>query len=229
MSKTIVVCGFGPGISTAVAEKFGREGFSVALVARRKDKLDEGVKALEAKGIRAAGFQGDLGDPARAAGTIREIRATFGNITAIQWNAYSGQAGDLTTASPEAIRADFDIATTSLIAIVQAALPDLRTADGAAILVTNGGLGKIDPGVDAMCVQWGAMGLGLANAAKAKLVGLLSEKLKGDRVYVGEITVMGAVKGTAFDSGNATIDPAAVADKFWSLYTNRTDVRANFA
>ena len=52
MSTTIVVCGFGPGISTAVAEKFGREGFSVALVARRKEKLDEGVKALEAKGIK---------------------------------------------------------------------------------------------------------------------------------------------------------------------------------
>ena len=34
MSKTIVVVGFGPGISTAVAEKFGAGGFSVALVAR---------------------------------------------------------------------------------------------------------------------------------------------------------------------------------------------------
>ena len=29
MSKTIVVVGFGPGISTAVAEQFGAEGFAV--------------------------------------------------------------------------------------------------------------------------------------------------------------------------------------------------------
>ncbi|HEX7670382.1 MAG TPA: hypothetical protein VF395_12390 [Polyangiaceae bacterium] len=34
MAKTIVVCGYGPGISSAVAEKFGAEGFSVALAAR---------------------------------------------------------------------------------------------------------------------------------------------------------------------------------------------------
>ncbi len=36
MSKTIVVVGFGPGVSTAVAEKFGAAGFSVALVGRNR-------------------------------------------------------------------------------------------------------------------------------------------------------------------------------------------------
>ena len=39
MSKTIVVVGFGPGISNAVAEKFGKQGFTVALVARMKNIL----------------------------------------------------------------------------------------------------------------------------------------------------------------------------------------------
>ena len=43
MAKTIFVGGFGPGISTAVAERFGREGFSVALVARNQERLDAGV------------------------------------------------------------------------------------------------------------------------------------------------------------------------------------------
>ena len=44
MSKTIVVVGFGPGISNAVAEKFGAEGFSVALVARSQERLDAGAE-----------------------------------------------------------------------------------------------------------------------------------------------------------------------------------------
>jgi NADP-dependent 3-hydroxy acid dehydrogenase YdfG len=43
MSKTIVIVGFGPGVSTAVAEKFGAEGFSVALIARREATLAAGV------------------------------------------------------------------------------------------------------------------------------------------------------------------------------------------
>jgi NAD(P)-dependent dehydrogenase (short-subunit alcohol dehydrogenase family) len=57
MSKTIIVIGFGPGIATAVAERFGAEGFSVALVARNKERLAAGVAALKAKGIAAAAFE----------------------------------------------------------------------------------------------------------------------------------------------------------------------------
>ena len=34
MSEAIIIVGFGPGASTAVAEKFGAQGFSVALIAR---------------------------------------------------------------------------------------------------------------------------------------------------------------------------------------------------
>ena len=63
MSKTIVV-GFGPGISNAVAEKFGAEGFSVALVARNEERLAAGVSALKAKGVATAAFPANAGDSA---------------------------------------------------------------------------------------------------------------------------------------------------------------------
>src|SRR5690606_16724588 len=54
--KTLLVVGFGPGISTAVAERFGTSGFSVALIARSEQKLTAGAEALKAKGIEALGF-----------------------------------------------------------------------------------------------------------------------------------------------------------------------------
>ena len=53
MSNTIIIVGFGPGASSAVAEKFGAEGFSVALVARNEARLNAGVEALKAKGVPA--------------------------------------------------------------------------------------------------------------------------------------------------------------------------------
>jgi NAD(P)-dependent dehydrogenase (short-subunit alcohol dehydrogenase family) len=31
MSKTILICGHGPGISAAVAKRFGRENFQVSM------------------------------------------------------------------------------------------------------------------------------------------------------------------------------------------------------
>jgi NAD(P)-dependent dehydrogenase (short-subunit alcohol dehydrogenase family) len=226
MAKTIMVCGYGPGISKAVAEKFGAEGFSVALVGRSADRLAAGVKALEAKGVKAAAVTADLGDPAGARDAVKKARAALGPITVLEWTAYNGGAGDLTTADAAAIRASLDAGITGFLAAVQEALPDLRKEKDAAILVTNGGLGYVDPKVDAVGVQWNAMGLSVVNAAKHKLVGLLSQKLAPDKIYVGQVMVLGSVKGSAFDSGQATIESAAIAGKFWDLYKARSEIRA---
>ncbi|HEY4392442.1 MAG TPA: SDR family NAD(P)-dependent oxidoreductase [Polyangia bacterium] len=226
MAKTIIICGHGPGISKAVAEKFGAQGFSVALVARSADKLAGGVKALEAQGVKAAGFSADLGDPAAARDVVKRARAALGPITVLQWTAYNGRAGDLTTADATEIRGALDIGITGFLAAVQEALPDLRSQKDAAVLVTNGGFGYLDPKIDAGAVQWNAMGLSLVNAAKNKLVGLLSQKLAPDKIYVGQVMVLGSVKGTAFDDGHATVAPAAVAAKFWDLYQARGEIRA---
>ena len=78
-----------------------------------------------------------------------------------------------------------------------------------------------DPKADAMAVEWNSMGLAMANAAKHKLVGLLTEKFRADEIVVGEVVVLGLVKGTAWDTGNATIEPGAVANKFWEIYSGR--------
>jgi NAD(P)-dependent dehydrogenase (short-subunit alcohol dehydrogenase family) len=223
MPKTIIVGGYGSGISKAVAERFGAEGFAVALIARSADKLAAGVKELEGKGVKAAGFPANLGDPTAAREAVKKVRAALGPITVLQWTAYDGGAGDLTTADPAAIRSVLDVGITGFLAAVQEALPDLRREKEAAILVTNGGLGYFDPKVDAVGVKWNAMGLSVVNAAKHKLVGLLFQKLAPDNVYVGEVVVLGSVKGTAFDDGQATVEATTVAAKFWELYKVRGD------
>src|SRR5438477_12608961 len=110
MGKTILVVGFGPGISTAVAEKFGSSGFSGGLVARTEERLAAAVKALKGKGIEAAAFQADAGDPAAIRAVVGKARAALGPITIIQWNAYAGEgAGDFVTATPAALRVAFDV------------------------------------------------------------------------------------------------------------------------
>jgi NAD(P)-dependent dehydrogenase (short-subunit alcohol dehydrogenase family) len=227
MAKTILVAGYGPGISAAVAEKFGAEGFQVGLVGRSAQKLEEGVKSLEAKGVKAAAFTGDLGNPVSVREVIAKARAHFGPLSVIEWTAYSPAkvAADVLTASTEELRSLFDVSICGLVAAVQAALPDLKSEKGA-LLVTNGGAGFVDPNVDAGLVQYGIMGLGIANAAKHKLVGLLAKKLEADGIYVGEIMVAGTIKGSAFDSGDGSaIEAKTVAAKYWDLYKARKEVR----
>jgi NADP-dependent 3-hydroxy acid dehydrogenase YdfG len=219
-NAAIIVCGHGPGISDAVARRFGRAGRPVAIVARNAERLAEAARSLAADGIRAEAFPCDLADVAAVRTLVGAVRDRLGPIGILHWNAYSGGAGDLAIASLDELRAVLDCTVFGLIAAVQAALPDLREQRGA-VLVTGGGLGNQDPEIDAMAVSWGSMGLAVGKAAQRKLVGLLHHRLSTEGVYVGEVVVTALVKGTAFDRGNATLDPAIVADRFWELHERR--------
>jgi NADP-dependent 3-hydroxy acid dehydrogenase YdfG len=227
MAKTIVVVGFGPGISTAVAERFGSAGFSVALVARGEEKLAAGVASLRAKGMTAAAFPADAGDSASIRSAVAKARAALGPITVLHWNASSGAAaGDLLTADAAAVRSAFDASIVGLLAAVQEALPDLKNTAEGAVLVTNGAFGELNPQMDEYATGSKAMGLALANGAKHKLVGLLAQRLKVEGVYVGEVMVAGTVKGTAWDRGSANLEASTIANAFWELFVARKDVRA---
>lgn len=229
MANTILVCGHGPGISDAVARKFGKEGLSVAIVARNGERLAAAAAALGEAGVTAKAFPCDLGNPDAVRAMVREARSSLGPIAVLHWNAYGGGGGDLTTCRSEELRVPLDIALHGMIAAVQEALPDLRATKGA-VLVTGGGLAFYDPKVDQMAVGWGAMGLAIGKAAQHKAVGLLHHKLAPEGVYVADVVVLGTVKGTAFDSGSAsaTLEPSAIADKFWELSQSRAKATVNF-
>jgi short-subunit dehydrogenase len=228
MSGTIVVCGHGPGISSAVARRFGKEGFRVALVSRTAAKLDAGVKALADAGVVAKAFPCDLSEAGAVTRVISDVREQLGPIAVLHWNAYAGGAGDLTTADPAEMHQAFDLSATRLVEAVQAALPDLRTQENAAVLVTGGGLAFYDPKVDAMAVEWKAMGLAIGKAAQHKVVGLLHQRLAPENIYVADLLVLGVVKGTAFDRGQGTLDANAIADRFWSMYQDRNEATSTF-
>lgn len=220
--KTIVVAGFGPGISNAVAERFGSEGFSVAAIARNEERLNQRVDVLREKGIDVTPFPADLSGPDHVRAVLERIREASGPISVLHWNAYGVGAGDLTSSSDDELRTALEASTVNLVAAVQAILPDLREDSESAILVTNGAFGLLNDQVNAMCVQYQAMGLGVANAAKQKLVALLAERLKPEGIHVAEIIVSETVKGTAWDQGQGTLDASDVSDKFWEMFTSRT-------
>ncbi|MBI2572002.1 MAG: SDR family NAD(P)-dependent oxidoreductase [Candidatus Schekmanbacteria bacterium] len=228
MKPAIVICGHGPGIADAVARRFGREGHPVAIVARSAERLSKAAEELSRAGIKAQAFPCDLGDPEALPALMSAVRSAMGPIGILHWNAYVMSAGDLTTAPVAELRSVLDVTVHGLVAAVQAALPDLAASTGA-VLVTGGGFALYDANIDAMAVQWRTMGVAIGKAAQRKTVGLLHQRLASEGVYVGEVVVLGAVKGTAFDGGQATIDASTVADRFWEICQNRSEVSVSVA
>ncbi|KAJ3117709.1 hypothetical protein HDU96_005839 [Phlyctochytrium bullatum] len=221
MSKVIVVAGYGPGISNGVAAKFSKT-HKVALLARTQEKLDKAAKDLSASGATVKGFAVDLSDPTAVKKTISDIRTSFGTIDILFWNP-SPAGALLLNSTPEQLHSSFNLQVVSLVAAVQAALDDLKANKGA-VLVTGGGLSLENEYVVKTTVEWNFSTTVSGKAAQRKTVNLLNEELKSHGVYAGEVTVLGAVKGTPFDNGSATITSEAVAEKFNELYTKRDKV-----
>lgn len=226
MSKVIAIFGFGPGTATAVADRFGSEGFSIALIGRDEQRLASGVDALSSRGITAVSFVGDAGDPSSIRDVIGLVRSRMGPITVVHWNAYGGlDAGDLLAADSEALRHVFDVAVFGLLAATNAALSDLK-ANAGAVMISNGAFGEPSSAMNQAAVSAKTMGLAIASAAKNKLAGMLAERLKADGVFVGEVMVHAAIKGTPSGSGDS-IDPSVVAEEHWRLYRLRDETRAD--
>lgn len=228
--SVLVVFGYGPGISRSTAERFGREGYSVALVGRDRERLAAGVEQLTRKGVEARAFEADAAVPSSIRSVVDDIRRELGSPSVLLWTAFrNGGVSNVLEAPPEDIERVFDVGVAGLLTCVQAVLGDLKRRSGsAAVLVANGALGEATSQADLYSTVLDNDGVSLENAAKTKLVGILAERLRDAGIYVGEITIAGSVEGTA-TAGPGAIPPAAIADTFWSMATERTTTRVRLA
>lgn len=220
----LVIAGYGPGISHATAGRFGREGYTVALIGRTVERLERGGAQLRSLGIEASGHPSDASDAQRLITTLDEIRATRGPVSAVPWTAFrSGGVRDVLAAPLESVSRVFDVGVLGLLAVAQHTRGDLAASSGS-FLVVNGAVGERNPRADRISTMLDIDGTALENAAKSKLVGLLAERLRPDGVYVGQITINGSVGGTVTASPTA-IDPNDVADRLWSMTRSRDMTR----
>jgi NADP-dependent 3-hydroxy acid dehydrogenase YdfG len=75
-----IVTGASSGIGEATARRLAEHGASVAVVARRKDRLDLLVKDIEATGGTALAVEADITDRTQADQTVRAVVDRFGRL-----------------------------------------------------------------------------------------------------------------------------------------------------
>ena len=82
--RVALVTGASSGLGTQFARALADNGASVALVARRADRLVALRDEIEAKGGRAVAIEGDVTDRAAMARAFDTAEAAFGTVTAAQ-------------------------------------------------------------------------------------------------------------------------------------------------
>jgi short-subunit dehydrogenase len=217
--RTIAIFGAGPALGLAVARRFGREGFRVALVARDRGRLDGMVRELADEEVEAAGFQADLTDREVALAAADAIQARFGPIDVLEYSP--GGDGRLRR-SPSQI----DVATVAPlldkfvltpIGLVGRVLPEMVEREAGRLLFALGAAAKYPiPGLASA---------GLVLSGVRNYVHTLHAELAPKGVYAGALVIGALIENseghrnaTAWGVGErqlAVVPAEDLAERYW--------------
>ncbi|WIM99956.1 SDR family NAD(P)-dependent oxidoreductase [Actinoplanes oblitus] len=213
MTQTIAIIGAGPGLGLAIARTFGRQGFQVGLVARDAAKLAGLVGLLQADGVTAAAFPADIRDRDALTRALSEVCERLGPIDVLEYSP-GPQGAPISSAvqmTVDSATAQFELNVLGAITAVEAVLPGMLQRGTGGLLFTTG-VSSVIP--VAFLSNTGIAMAGLRNWALA-----LHEQLADKGIYVGTVTI-----ATQLAEGAGEGDPAAVADRYWTMYQKRDHV-----
>jgi short-subunit dehydrogenase len=232
MPRTIAVFGAGSGLGASVAARFGGEGYRVALVARREQRLRQIQAGLESAGVEATVFTGDLSDPAGAPGLVKRIEETLGPIDVMHYGPLSGDqrffpARDVDVTTQQRL---LDLFFLTPIALIRAILPGMVERKEGGLLISQGST-AIDPVA-------GMSGVGPAMAATRNYVRSLWAELVDTGVYAGTLTIRVGIDRSEMhalmrsrrssDPSPPVADPDELAAILWRMLARRDRSEAEF-
>lgn len=162
----VLITGASSGIGAALAREYGKRGARVALLARRKDKLERVARDVPGSVPIAC----DVCDDASVQQAVREALAAFGDLDVVVANAGIGITGSVEELSIDDYRRQFETNVFGVLRTVKASLGSLkRTSGRLALLGSVSGFLSL-PGTSAYAMSKFAV-RALAEALGAELAG----------------------------------------------------------
>ncbi len=214
--KTAAILGVGPGLGAAVARRFAREGFAVALMARREESV-AGVRGqIEDAGGSALPVSADATDPASVAAAFVEVRDTLGNPEVFVYNAGAFQMGGILDLSPEKFDECFKANCAGAFYAAQQVLPAMVEAGRGTVLLT-GATAALRGGARFSALAVGKFGLRALAQSMAREFG-------PQGIHVAHAIIDGQIdtprlRETSPDREDHTmLSPDAIAETYWQLH-----------
>ncbi|MCI0526677.1 MAG: SDR family oxidoreductase [Nitrospira sp.] len=134
-NKVAIVTGGGTGIGEAIAKLFAKEEAKIAITGRRKEKLEEVVKAISQAGGQALALPGSVTVESDVQNAVASTIRTFGRVDILVNNAGNlFYAGPLHETTDKVWDETMDLFLKSVFRFTRAVIPQMLKQGGGSIL-----------------------------------------------------------------------------------------------
>lgn len=205
MAETCIIVGAGPGIGQACALAFAREGYDIALLSRRPERLvAETTEIAWTTGRNARAFAADAADADALRAALHEAQQALGPARVLIYNVASVQRTRPAALDIEQLVQEFRANVAGALVCAQTLAESMRAAGGGSLLFTGGGL------ADHPTANYTS--LSLCKAALKNLTQTLAQEYGVHGIHVATVTVHGFVQA------GTHLDPHLIAQSFMKLH-----------
>ncbi len=214
--STAVVIGAGPGLGAAVARRFAREHFAVAVVARQEQTLAPIVADITAAGGTARAFAADTTDATAVDALFTAVRAAFGAPDVLVYNASAFQMGGVMELSPEDFERCWQVGCLGAFLCARQVLPAMVERGRGTVLFT-GATAALRGSARFSALAVGKFGLRALAQSMARELGP-----KG--IHVAHVVIDGQIasdrvrKAMPGRDEATMLAPDAIAETYWHLH-----------
>jgi NADP-dependent 3-hydroxy acid dehydrogenase YdfG len=209
--KVCVVAGVGPGIGKACCELYASKGYTVIMMARNQQYLEELAAAIG----NTIPVALDLSDEEQVKHQFSLILSQHGSIDVLIYNAARGAFGNFLDSEPKDLQANFAINTMGLLYCARAVAPSMIARGSGSIMVTSNTAATRGGANFAMFAP--------SKGAARLLAQSMAKYLHPKRVHVALLIIDAAVDGpfarklAANENDDFFIQPSAIAETIWFL------------
>ena len=206
-----LVTGVGPGTGAAIARRFSRGGYSVAMLARNRERLSR----LKDEIPNSHAYQCDVTNEAQLDTTIEAIRGELGAPKVLIHNAVGGAFGNFMEIDPKVLNQNFQVNTMALLYLARRLAPAMVAAGEGAIVASGN--------TSALRGKASFAGFAPTKAAQRILAESIARELGPKGVHVAYVLIDAVIdlewtRKRFPDAPNEFfITPAAIADEIWHV------------
>jgi NAD(P)-dependent dehydrogenase (short-subunit alcohol dehydrogenase family) len=213
----MVILGAGPGLGAAIARRFAREGFAVALMARRKENLSAIRQEIEDANGTGMTVEADATDAESVAQAFDQVREGLGDPEVFTYNAGAFQMGSILDLIPEQFDNCFRANCSGAFYGAQQVLPAMMEKGSGTIILT-GATASLRGSANFAALATGKFGLRALAQSMAREFG-------PQGIHVAHVVIDGQIDTLQLRESqpdrevSTTLSPDAIADIYWELHT----------